>query len=190
MHDLDRAKDFIDTRAAAFIQDFAPDVVVVLDALVAGEDHRGDYHGGIDVFSIVRGVVSALARGGRVRGISTVEQQIARVIYPRGSRPLLGSKLAELRLAAQLGRDRPKFAIWLAYLQSAYFGAHMQGYAAARGVFAAPGASLERDQAAAIISCLKYPRPDAPSANWLRRHAARKAYVLSRMAPINPRRGW
>ncbi|WP_365785931.1 transglycosylase domain-containing protein [Phenylobacterium sp.] len=120
-----------------------------------------------------------------MRGISTIEQQLARTIFPRRGQPLLVAKVRELVLAWRLSRARPKIALWSAYLMTAYYGSGMNGYGSARQQFVKWGSPLSLLQASQIVSCLKYPRPRTPSPAWLRRHEVRTAYVFRRLPAVS-----
>jgi penicillin-binding protein 1A len=185
MHDLRMAIDFVDKHADAFLEYYAPDAPILYSALCAAEDHRASYHSGIDTRSISRGALVAARDLRRIRGISTIEQQLARTIFPRRGRNLLLAKIDELVLAWQLSKSRPKIALWSAYLMAAYYGSDLNGYGSAKRKFVKRGQHLSAFQASQIVSCLKYPRPRTPSSAWLRRHEIRTAYVVDRLPTIS-----
>lgn len=181
MYELNPALDKIDLLSLIFIRDFGQDFPQIIAALLAAEDHRAHDHGGIDGRSIARSAYRAM-QGTKFGGVSTIEQQLARTIYPRRGRNLFLAKVQELILSLRIAKRRPKYAIWCAYLMLAYYGTGLDGYKAARAQFCRSGGAVTRRQAASIVSCLKYPRPQVPSARWKSRHRVRVEYVIGRMS--------
>lgn len=155
------------------------DYPVIIEALILSEDHRASRHNGIDFFSLARSVIKP-TNGRFLSGVSTIEQQLARTIFPRNGRNIYIRKFYETYLSYYMSKKRPKFAIWSAYLMSAYYGTGITGYTSARQVLYPSGRRLTNLQAAKIVSCLKYPRPRNPSAKWKARHKARAAYIMAR----------
>lgn len=168
-----------DSYAGAFRSGFAGDRANIYRALLIGEDIRGQQHSGIDYYSIMRAVALSPLRG-RICGLSTVAQQYVRTIFPRSGKNLLLAKLSELVLAWQLHRHRERETIWAAYLMCAYYGAHAKGYAAIRTHFTADTGPITREVAAAIVACLKYPRPSVAGSGWRAKHVQRVQYILHR----------
>ena len=162
---------------------FQDDKPSVLSALLAAEDHRGASHSGIDYLSLARVAVGFIFGGG-FRGLSTIEQQYARLVERRHGNLFL-CKIRELVWARRLSRHLSKEQIWCGYLWRAYFGAHLLGYAAAREFFSPGASALTPAAAAAIVACLKYPRPKMPSSAWDFRHKQRVAYVLRRQMRLH-----
>ena len=91
-----------------FLSAYGSDADEIIKALLAAEDHRGSTHTGIDWISICRGMLH-LPYTGRVRGISTVEQQYARVVFKRRGNLLL-NKLTEIVIANRVARRVQKRA--------------------------------------------------------------------------------
>ena len=117
-----------------------------------------------------------------MRGLSTIEQQLARVIVPRRTGQLLRSKMVELYIARRLASEVKKVDIWAAYLQTAYYGGGLQGYCSVRGAFQESCEPLRFRNACQIVACLKYPRPIEDRENWIVRHARRTSYIERRLS--------
>ncbi len=153
-----------------------------MPALLAAEDGRGGSHGGIDWFSIARAVLAAPTRG-RINGLSTIEQQLARVLFPRRPGKLFENKLFELRLALGLARSLPKRTIWTAYLELAHYGKELDGYVGARAEFCSAGKRIDPHAACCIVACLKYPRSIESRDRWSKLHEQRVRYIKRRIEP-------
>lgn len=179
MNKLEFTIHVIQFDALSFFDDHGADASVIFPVLLEGEDHRGARHRGIDWISIFRAVVLSL-KSGRIRGLSTIEQQYVRTVHRRKGN-LLVCKVQELWLARRLWRRVRKEEIWAAYLWRAYYGARMNWYSAARRNFIGSEQSLDIETAAKIVACLKYPRSIKDHAKWERRHTNRVSYILSRL---------
>ncbi|HSL19480.1 MAG TPA: monofunctional biosynthetic peptidoglycan transglycosylase [Methylomirabilota bacterium] len=128
-------------------------------AVVAAEDMSFFSHRGFDTHEL-RIAVREAVQGERVRGASTITQQLAKNLWLSPSRSPL-RKLREVVLTWQLERNLPKRRILELYLNVAQFGPTTYGAeAAARRYFGIPASVLDADQAAALAASL--PRP----ASW------------------------
>ena len=76
---------------------------VMKDAMIAVEDRRFRYHPGVDPVGILRGIKVSFQRDDKVRGVSTISQQLARNIFLSSSRSY-GRKVREGILALALER--------------------------------------------------------------------------------------
>jgi monofunctional biosynthetic peptidoglycan transglycosylase len=141
-------------------------------AVVAAEDQLFPHHHGFDVESI-RDAVSERERRQRVRGASTITQQVAKNLFLWPGRSLV-RKGIEAYLAAAIELLWPKRRILEVYLNIAEMGTDVYGVAAAADVyFGRTPASLTRRQAALIAAALPNPKrrhPDRPS-EWLSQRA-------------------
>jgi membrane peptidoglycan carboxypeptidase len=176
-----RAANVAANRFWALHSDDSP---LIFRALLTAEDRRGMQHDGIDWISVLRAIAYAPAKG-RIEGLSTIEQQLARTIFPRRNRQLLWCKLFELRVARSLKQQMPKPDIWAAYLELAYYGAGLHRYGDVRAVFLKPAQPLTVRSASCIVACLKYPRPHHCGERWLLRHRQRTNYIGVRMIKMN-----
>lgn len=110
---------------------------------------------------------SALARASerrdRLRGASTITQQLAKNLYLSPSRNPL-RKLKEAAIAYRLEWALPKERILTLYLNVAEFGPNLWGVeAASQRYFARPAARLTMDQAALLIATLPHPLTSNPA---------------------------
>jgi penicillin-binding protein 1A len=160
---------------------------VARDAIVASEDARFREHGGVDVTSLVRAVVSNVRTGGIRQGGSTLTQQYVKNAFVGDERTLL-RKVREAVIAIQLERDVSKDEILERYLNTVYFGEGAYGIeAAARTYFGVRAAELDAGQAATLAQLLpapsvRNPRTD-PDGSAHRRDALLDRMVELRVLP-------
>jgi monofunctional biosynthetic peptidoglycan transglycosylase len=164
--------------------------------VIIGEDSRFRTHHGIDPTEMgdalgfdrgrsTWGTVAALWRHrGRLRGASTITQQLAKNLYLSPSRSVL-RKLKEavtaLRLELALSKDR----ILELYLNVAEWGPGVWGVeAASRAYFGVPASALNEGQAAALAATLPHPRSSNP-AFMPERTLARRDLILARYHGVN-----
>ena len=125
-------------------------------AVVAAEDLSFFSHHGFDTYELKVAARDAV-QGKRVRGASTITQQLAKNMWLSPSRSPL-RKLREVVLTRQLERHLSKRRILELYLNVAQFGPETYGVeAAARRYFGIPAGALDADQAAQLAAAL--PRP-------------------------------
>ncbi len=148
-------------------------------AVVAAEDQRFDRHIGIDFASINESLAAANS-GGRLRGASTITQQLAKNLYLWPGRSLLRKGL-EAWLALNLDLFLPKRRILEIYLNVVEFGPGVYGApAASMHFFGRPPGGVSLYQAALLAAVLPNPkrlRADAPSA-YVRE---RQSWIVSQM---------
>ncbi|HUY10005.1 MAG TPA: biosynthetic peptidoglycan transglycosylase [Candidatus Dormibacteraeota bacterium] len=127
-------------------------------AVVAVEDENFYSNIVIDVFEgIARAGLASVSSTGDPGG-STIEQQLAKQLYPQASG--ISGSMRELGLGVKLGLTYSRTAILAMYLNSIYYGNHYWGYvAAAQGYFGVQPARLDWAQAAMLAGL-----PQAPSA--------------------------
>jgi len=159
--------------------DISPHAAV---AVIAAEDQKFPDHWGFDFESIDKAVSDA-RRGRRLRGASTLSQQVAKNLYlwPGQSWARKGLEAWFTLLIEALW---PKQRILEVYLNSAEFGRGTWGVeAASRRYFGKPAARLGRSEAALLAAVLPAPkrlRIDAPSA-YVRQ---RQAWIEGQMASL------
>ena len=142
------------------------------DAVVDSEDARFYEHHGFD--SVETGIaIEQAAEGERVRGASTITQQLAKNLW-LGEQRSLWRKLREYFLARRLetlGKPR----ILELYLNVVEWGDGIYGAdAAARVWFGKPASELQPEEAAVLAAMLPAPRkrnPRRPSAAFRKRAA-------------------
>ena len=146
-------------------------------AVVASEDQLFPTHHGFDVESIEKALDEA-ERGRRVRGASTISQQVAKNLFLWPGKTWLRKGL-EAYLTVIIEATWPKRRILEVYLNIAQFGDRTFGVeAASRRFFGKPAARLNAYEASLLATVLPNPRlmhPDRPSpyvarrAAWVRR---------------------
>ncbi len=164
---------------------------VLPEIVVLAEDARFRHHWGIDPAEVrdalgvtpgsgPAGVLRTLwRRRHRVRGASTITQQLAKNLYLSPSRnPLrkLKEAVTALRLEAALSKDR----ILELYLNTVELGPDLWGVQpASRAYFGVDPGQLTVEQAAALAATLPHPRTSNP-AYRPRRMLARQELILAR----------
>ena len=140
-------------------------------AVVASEDQKFPTHAGFDLQQI-RLAMDEAERGGRVRGASTISQQVAKNLF-LWSGPNLLRKGLEAWFTVLLEGLWPKQRILEVYLNVAQFGRGIYGVPAASQVFFHhEAATLQPGEAALLAAVLPNPlrlKVDAPSAYVRRR---------------------
>jgi monofunctional biosynthetic peptidoglycan transglycosylase len=125
-------------------------------AVVAAEDLSFFSHHGFDTHELKVAARDAV-QGRRVRGASTITQQLAKNLWLSPSRSPM-RKLREVGLTRQLERHLSKQRILELYLNVAQFGPETFGAeAAAHRYFGISAGALDADQAAQLAAAL--PRP-------------------------------
>jgi monofunctional glycosyltransferase len=141
-------------------------------AVVASEDQQFYQHFGFDLQSI-RSAINAYINGGRrLRGASTITQQVAKNLFLTPSKSFIRKGL-EVWFTLLIEILWSKERILVVYLNIAEFGDHLFGIeAASQHYFGIPAKSLNRSQAAVLAATLPNP---------LRLKAARPSnYVIKR----------
>ncbi len=110
-----------------------------------------------------RALGRAWARRDRLRGASTITQQLAKNLYLSPSRNPL-RKLKEALIAYRLEWALDKHRILALYLNVAEFGPNLWGVeAASERYFGRPASRLSADQAALLVATLPHPLASNPS---------------------------
>ena len=149
-------------------------------AVLAIEDRDFWDHGGVDFSAMAASLLSA-ASGKRMRGASTLTQQLTKLVFLSPERSL-ARKLREILLALRIERTYTKKQILEFYLNQVYLGAGAYGFgAAAERYFSRPLDSLDLGQQAVMAALLQRPewlRPDRHP----KRAESRRNLVLQMMA--------
>lgn len=141
-------------------------------AAVAAEDQKFPGHFGFD-FDSIADAMEESRQGGRLRGASTISQQVAKNLYLWPGQNLV-RKALEAWLTVAIEILWPKRRILEAYLNVAEFGPGIFGAAAAsRHAFRREPAELTPRQAATLVAVLPSPkrRSAAEPSEYVRRRA-------------------
>ncbi len=152
----------------------------LLEAFVAGEDHRFYEHHGVDPRAVGRAIKDNL-RARRVRsGASTITMQLARLLRPSGGRTWHG-KVIQTFWALRLESHLSKQEILEQYLNRVPLGQGTVGVEAAAALyFNATAARLSLGQAALLAGLASAPSTDNPFVAPDRARS-RRALVLGRI---------
>src|SRR5216110_3110420 len=164
--------------------------------VIIAEDSRFRSHVGIDPAEIAdalgidgtHGVWSAVGAAwrhrDRLRGASTITQQLAKNLYLSSSRNPI-RKVKEAVTALQLELALSKDRILELYLNVAEWGPGIWGVdAASRAYFAVPGSRLTEEQAAELAATLPHPRTSNPTFRP-DRTLARRDLILARYRGVD-----
>lgn len=148
-------------------------------AVVAAEDQKFPFHRGFDLEAIDQALTDA-ERGRRVRGASTITQQVAKNLFLWPGRSWFRKGL-EAWFTVLIEVLWPKQRILEVYLNSAEFGRGVWGVeAASQRFFNRPAKRLSPHQAALLAAVLPNPkrlRVDRPS-SYVR---GRQSWILAQM---------
>ena len=155
-------------------------------AVIASEDQQFPTHHGFDIDAI-KDAVSQHKQGARLRGASTLTQQVARNLFLWQGRSFLRKGL-EAWLTVLLELFWSKQRILEVYLNIAETGRHTFGIpAASRKFFSRPASAISREQAALLAAVLPNPlrlRANQPSAYVIKR----RNEILRQMTQLGGRR--
>jgi monofunctional glycosyltransferase len=141
------------------LKDISP---VLQRMVIIGEDSRFRTHHGIDV-SEIADALRAWRQRDRLRGASTITQQLAKNLYLSSSRNPF-RKVKEAVTALRLELALPKDRILELYLDVAEWGPGIWGAdAASRAYFGVPPSRLSEEQAAELVATLPHPRTSNPT---------------------------
>lgn len=129
---------------------------LVIDALIATEDHRFYEHGGLDFLRMAGAMASFV--GGEPEGASTLTQQLARNLFPEeiGRQRTVTRKIKEVITALRIERAYGKNEILETYLNTVPFLYNAFGIEmAARTYFDKPAAKLNAIESATLVGMLK-----------------------------------
>jgi penicillin-binding protein 1A len=104
------------------------------NAFVAIEDRRFYEHDGVDYKGVTRAMVTNLTSKNIAEGASSINQQLARVVYLDQEKSFW-RKLREVRIAQKLGKELTKDQVLERYLNLVYLGEHTYGVADAAMVY-------------------------------------------------------
>jgi penicillin-binding protein 1B len=161
--------------------------LVLMNAVLAAEDHRFFEHSGLDARSLVRAAWTNVRAGRVMQGGSTITQQLIKNRLVGARRTYL-RKLSEAWLATLVEWRYSKEQILEAYLNEIYLG--QRGGLAVRGVGAAAGAYFRKEihqltpaEAALLAGMVRAPNSYSPAVDP-ERARARRDVVLARMRDL------
>ena len=129
-----------------------------VNAVIAVEDRRFEYHKGMDIISLGRAVMANIKGGELTQGGSTITQQLARNMYFEQDKEF-SRKIAEMLIALEIEKEYDKEEIFELYANVIYFGSGYYGiYDASQGYFDKPPVRLD-DYECTMLAGI----PQAPS---------------------------
>lgn len=162
-----------------FLQHGGIDYAAIRDAM-GYRRHDFAWTSGADLWELLRALGRSWSRRDRVRGASTITQQLAKNLYLSPSRNPL-RKVKEAVTAWRLERALGKRRILELYLNTVELGENVWGVeAASRLYFHHSAAALDRAQAAALAATLPFPLSSNPG-HRPKRMRTRQALILRRM---------
>lgn len=151
-------------------------------AVIASEDQQFPYHFGFD-FNSIREAVRSHEHGGKLRGASTITQQVVKNLFLWSGRSFV-RKGMEATLTLTMETALPKERILELYLNVAEFGRGIYGVeAAAQHFFHKHASALTGEESALLAVVLPNPhqlRVDAPSRYVL----TQRDWILKQMANL------
>ncbi|MCK2184102.1 biosynthetic peptidoglycan transglycosylase [Halomonas getboli] len=151
-----------------------------IKALVIAEDHRSEFHPGVDPIAIIRMLLARVKKNQPRGGASTIEQQYVRVVTSRYEQTV-SRKFREQMLAIMISRRASKASIASAYLAIAFYGTGFVGISGLRDCFGEDLESATFYQALQMVVYLKYPRPRNPNEKWDNKISTRLRVISSRL---------
>jgi len=163
-----RERDYHSDFRWVSLEQISPNAAI---AVIASEDQQFPFHAGFD-FNSIREAVRASERGKRMRGASTISQQVAKNLFLWPGHSLVRKGL-EAYFTVLIETLWPKERILEMYLNIAQFGEGIYGVqAAAERFWRKPALRLSSAEAASLAAVLPNP---------LRLHAERPSrYVIAR----------
>ena len=153
-------------------------------AVIAAEDQNFPHHRGFDAREI-RAAFDAHRQGDRLRGASTISQQLARNLYLWSGRHWTRKGL-EAVLTVPLEAGLPKARILEIYLNVVEFDTGVYGVeAGARHYFGKSASDLTREEAALLAATLPAPKvlnPASPNDYLIQR----QRWILTQMNNLGP----
>ena len=143
-------------QAAAVCFDEIP--LVMRHAILAAEDKRFFFHGGIDLFAVARAAWDNARSEKIVSGASTIHQQLIKNTTPHRGRRSFGVKFQEALQARRLAMSWSHEEVLATYLSRISFGNNLTGVAtAASGYFHKPLADLTPAECAVLAALPQSP---------------------------------
>lgn len=139
---------------------------VVREAAVATEDERFYQHSGVDLIALLRAVPFDLSHLSFAQGASTIDEQLAKVMYLGGNDHSASRKAEDVVLGYRLGHRYRHETILAAYLNVVYLGEGQYGVAnASRHYFGREARRLTLSQGSLLIGLIQGPSLYDPQSN-------------------------
>ena len=173
----------IENRTFVDYDELAPNLV---QATVATEDVRFYQHSGIDLKSLGRVLFKTLLMNRSSQGGgSTITQQLAKTLYPRGEKTgkvkMVWIKLKEWITAVKIERNYTKEEIVDMYLNAVFFGSNSYGIqSAADQFFAKKPIELKTEESAVLVGMVNKPTRYNPILNP-DKSLSRRNFVIGQM---------
>ncbi len=135
------------------------------NAFIATEDRTFFEHHGFNYKRLVGAVLQGVTSGGKIKGTSTITQQLARNLYLEEIKSVrtLSRKIKEAYYTVQLEKDLRKEQIFEAYLNTIYLGSGAYGVnAAAQTYFSKNADDLTIPESALIAGITQLPNNHSP----------------------------
>lgn len=172
-------------RTSVNLDETSPELI---DALMAIEDIRFHSHNGIDYKALGRVFVKSILMGQNAGGGSTITQQLAKNLYPRGSSRgifVVTDKLREMMIARRIESIYSKEEILELYLNTVSFGENTYGIEmASYRFFNKPPGELDLNESATLVGLLKATTYYNPHRNP-ERSVQRRNVVIRQMERYN-----
>lgn len=136
---------------------------MAMNAVMATEDRDFYDHWGLNIIAIPKAVVQSVFRGDKIRGASTLTQQLSKLLFLSPERKI-SRKIKEAMTAVRIEQTYTKREIMEFYMNEVYLGGGNYGFQAASGFyFGKPLDSISIPQMAILAGMLQRPegyRPD------------------------------
>lgn len=136
---------------------------MAMDAVMATEDRDFYKHWGLNIVAIPKAVFQSVFRGEKIRGASTLTQQLSKLLFLSPERKI-SRKIKEAMTAVRIEQTYTKREIMEFYMNEVYLGGGNYGFQAASGYyFGKPLDSISVPQMAVLAGMLQRPegyRPD------------------------------
>ena len=160
---------------------------VLINAILATEDHRFFSHSGVNIYRIIVASLSGVRGEDRIRGTSTLTMQLARNFFLSSERTLR-RKAIEIFIALLMEQRLTKEQIFELYANQIYLG--QRGSFSIYGVGEGANAYFDKDvnsltlpEAALIAGLIHGPNRDSPY-KYPGRALERRNFVLRRMLEV------
>jgi penicillin-binding protein 1A len=154
----------------------------LINAFVAAEDPRFFEHEGVDFLGIIRALIMSQLSGDRIKGTSTITQQVAREMLLKNKERTLKRKTREILLSFQIEKGFSKERILYLYLNMLYLGHGAYGVeAAARTYFDKQAKELNLAESALLAGLPQSPSRYDPTVHFDQAKSRQEKYVIEKM---------